>query len=677
MSEVESGERCSVCGQPLDGCGEVFEDVDALRSGARLQNGRYEIKEKIGQGGFGITYRAYDHEKKREVVVKEFFYSQYCRRDSKDNSTIVISGGKENLVSFNKAKKRAKEEAKILETINHSHIVKAYESFDENNTFYIVMEYIEGHDLKKEIRGHKDKRLPEDEALGYFRQLLKGLGAIHAIGIVHRDVKPQNILIDRERNVKLIDFGTVADIDTKSREITKIQSSGYAPKEIYMSSSALQPSYDIYSAGITLYSMLSGKVDGIPEPIGRERNDILRIEIEKELAVSETTKEVLLKCIEVEADARYQSVEEVLEALYATKPQEAVAKEKTMQEAISDYRYLLRKTKPTDKFINIMTVITFLFTISFIYSGNFFSILIKGFYVFACFTIAITMIFILVDSFFSIIPKLKEKEIQVSKEIYDEVEMYDEIYNSDEKMNSIIRYLIKDKSSNKDKYTFTLVNIEDIKSKHDEIKEAIKKIDIYLEKVSTSTFVLVIVTVILSHTIFFSGSSMFFYEDKNKLDLTKENMLIIPDENNCEENGGSYDKTTKECVATWYDAKKICDASSSFGGRLMTNDELSKIINLYFETDDKKYEEFIYKGREKGIWLNTQTSSVMKNIFNTILRPYYTISGGEIKVMISHPYCFNPKFNPKGIDVALPEGKHVVKCIDDPTNYYYEAFDNL
>ena len=309
-NEIKEGEQqCSVCGAEV-GHGD---DVDILQNGTFLKDRKYRIEKKIGQGGFGITYLATRLSDNAAVVIKEFFYSAYCRRDPKTHTTIIISGGQSNAISFNKAKERAKKEARALTVINHPNIVKAYEEFEENNTVYIAMEYIEGIELRALIK--EKKRLSQEEAIAYFKQLLQGLQALHTIGMVHRDIKPQNILITKDNTVKLIDFGTIADIDEKSREITNIQSQGYAPKEINYKHTTIQPRYDIYSAGMALYSMLSGKVDNLPTPLDRENIDSIKIAIEKELSLPKKLQEVLLKCVAIEPEERYQSVEEILKEL--------------------------------------------------------------------------------------------------------------------------------------------------------------------------------------------------------------------------------------------------------------------------------------------------------------------------------------------------------------------------
>ena len=264
-SEIPEGsEVCPVCGQPPDVISQELPP-DTL-----LKNGRYKIIKKLGQGGFGITYLAEDTTEGRKVVIKELFLQQ-CIRNPKDGKTVVLTSQKER-VRFQKAKERMEKEAQVLKVINHPNVVKAYDSFEENGTYYIVLEYIEGESLKDRIK--KEGKLKEKEARSIFEKILSGLKAIHTIGIAHRDVKPDNILITKEGKVKLIDFGTVTDIDTKSREITQIQSAGYTPVEINYAKAKVTPAYDIYSAGMTLYSMLSGRTENIQTPAERQLNDI-------------------------------------------------------------------------------------------------------------------------------------------------------------------------------------------------------------------------------------------------------------------------------------------------------------------------------------------------------------------------------------------------------------------
>jgi serine/threonine protein kinase len=303
-SEIPEGsEVCPVCGQPPDVISQELPP-DTL-----LKNGRYKIIKKLGQGGFGITYLAEDTTEGRKVVIKELFLQQ-CIRNPKDGKTVVLTSQKER-VRFQKAKERMEKEAQVLKVINHPNVVKAYDSFEENGTYYIVLEYIEGESLKDRIK--KEGKLKEARSI--FEKILSGLKAIHTIGIAHRDVKPDNILITKEGKVKLIDFGTVTDIDTKSREITQIQSAGYTPVEINYAKAKVTPAYDIYSAGMTLYSMLSGRTENIQTPAERQLNDIVKIEVEREFNIRDRLRKVLLKSIEIKPEDRYQSTDEVLAAL--------------------------------------------------------------------------------------------------------------------------------------------------------------------------------------------------------------------------------------------------------------------------------------------------------------------------------------------------------------------------
>ena len=303
-SEVsKEQEVCPICNREL----RDDTDVDVLKPGTVLIE-RYRIVTKLGQGGFGITYIADDTQTGDTVVIKEFFYTNYCRRDTKAN-TVLVSGGGKNALNFKRAKERAIREAQTLTVIKHDNIVKAYQYFESNNTVYTVMEYVEGEELYRVIK--QSKALDTDKALFYFIQLLEALQAIHRIGVIHRDIKPQNILITPKEKIKLIDFGTIADVDEKSREITNVQSQGFAPLEINLKHTKIQPCYDIYAVGMTLYCMLSGKVDNISTPVSRQSMDDIAIEINN-MSIDDTLKSILLKAIAIQPEERYQSVDEIL-----------------------------------------------------------------------------------------------------------------------------------------------------------------------------------------------------------------------------------------------------------------------------------------------------------------------------------------------------------------------------
>ena len=238
-----------------------------LANGHKLQNGKYRIEQKIGQGGFGITYLARWYKETRgamgtaksfyTIVIKEFFWSRYCSRDT-DGHTVNISlaEGKELMMQF---KEKLKKEGKIIAKLSHPNIVSILDIFEENNTAYLVMQYVEGESLDAIIR--TKGQIDEATALQYMDQICSALSEIHSKRILHLDIKPSNVLIDEDGQVQLIDFGISKQYDESAQETSDTPlgvSKGYSPMEQYSTLTSFSPPTDIYATGATLYKMLTG-----------------------------------------------------------------------------------------------------------------------------------------------------------------------------------------------------------------------------------------------------------------------------------------------------------------------------------------------------------------------------------------------------------------------------------
>ena len=225
-----------------------------LIDGHRLQNGKYRIEKKIGQGGFGITYLARCYEKIQGamgsvssyymIVIKEFFWSRYCSRDS-DGYSVSISSA-EGKMLMDQFKQKLKKEGEIISKLSHPNIVGILHIFEENNTAYLVMQYVEGESLGEIIK--KKGKIDETEALQYTEQICSALEAIHSKRILHLDIKPSNVLIDEDNHVKLIDFGISKQYDETERETSNTPvgiSPGYSPIEQYGTLELFLPPTDI------------------------------------------------------------------------------------------------------------------------------------------------------------------------------------------------------------------------------------------------------------------------------------------------------------------------------------------------------------------------------------------------------------------------------------------------
>lgn len=222
-----------------------------------ILNNKYIIISCLGQGGFGITYKARRLRDNMIVCVKEFFVKGLCFREN-SNSNVQVIAEHEN---FLRHKLLFTKEAKTLMGITHPNIIKVLDDFEENNTAYYVMEYIEGESLANIIPSNG---MPETEAVNMISQLCTAIGFLHKKNITHLDIKPANILISDSKKLKLIDFGGSKRYSEWGEETSTsptAASEGFAPIELYHDKalSKISTETDIYEIGATLYNMVSGK----------------------------------------------------------------------------------------------------------------------------------------------------------------------------------------------------------------------------------------------------------------------------------------------------------------------------------------------------------------------------------------------------------------------------------
>lgn len=232
-----------------------------LKPGALLRD-NYRIEQILGQGGFGITYLATDLSLDRYVAIKEFFPKDYCERET--TTSHITIGTSSNIEFVLWLKDKFLKEARNLAKLDHPGIIKIYSAFEDNNTAYYVMDYIEGKNLSEIVK--QTGALSESKALQYISQVGNALDYVHKQNINHLDIKPANIMI---RNVDdravLIDFGLSKQYDSEGNQTSATPagiSHGYAPLEQYNAGgvSEFSPQTDIYSLAATLYYLLSGSV---------------------------------------------------------------------------------------------------------------------------------------------------------------------------------------------------------------------------------------------------------------------------------------------------------------------------------------------------------------------------------------------------------------------------------
>ena len=249
-----------------------------LKSNTFLQGNKYRIIRLLGQGGFGVTYEAEQVALHRRVAVKEFFMKDCCEREGATNHVTVGTGRQRALAERFKGK--FIREAQMIAGMDHPHIVRVIDIFEENGTAYYVMENLPGGSLADKVR--KDGPISESLAERYIRQVADALAYVHSKQTVHLDVKPSNILLNAKGDAVLIDFGISKHYDDSGQQTSSTpigNSKGYAPLEQMRDGdvSQFKPSTDIYALGATLYHLVTGSVppeasivneDGLIRPSG-------------------------------------------------------------------------------------------------------------------------------------------------------------------------------------------------------------------------------------------------------------------------------------------------------------------------------------------------------------------------------------------------------------------------
>ncbi len=291
----------------------------ALPQGSVLA-GQYIIEKVLGQGGFGITYKAQDHKSGQEVAIKEFFPDSMVTR----TRTAVTAFAGERAESFAYGKACFQQEAETLaEFIGNENIVRVHSYFEENQTAYFVMDFVEGISFDRYIKEHGG-RVSYEEAEKILLPVIDALAAVHRRGIVHRDVTPDNIYITDKGTVKLLDFGAARySLGDKSRSLDVVLKHGFAPKEQYTRRGKQGPFTDVYTLGASLYFAITGRRP--PDSIDRMEEDELIPPGNLGVSIPENKEEAILKAMSVQPSERFQTMEAFKQALMGeTAPQSAV-----------------------------------------------------------------------------------------------------------------------------------------------------------------------------------------------------------------------------------------------------------------------------------------------------------------------------------------------------------------
>lgn len=318
---LEYDEQYDVCPHCGYYKGKAPEELNHLFAETVLE-GRYIIGKVLGFGGFGITYKAWDMKLETVVAIKEYYPSGLVNRVPGEKEIILFAGNKRKEYQY--GLERFLDEAKnTAKFSSHKNIVSVFEYFQENNTAYIVMEYLDGTPLSTFL---KKNQMDTQSCLDIVSAVASALKELHQNSIIHRDVSPDNIFLCLNGDVKLIDFGAARFSANEESQRTIILKPGFAPPEQYEKVSKQGPWTDIYALGATLYLMLTGEKP--EESTDRKTKDTLKSPREINPEISENISNTVMKAMALELSLRFSKMEDFEKALSGEKKVTTLAKEK-------------------------------------------------------------------------------------------------------------------------------------------------------------------------------------------------------------------------------------------------------------------------------------------------------------------------------------------------------------
>ncbi len=287
------------------------ESLLHLTPGTVLLN-KYLIGKVLGQGGFGITYLAFDINLNLKLAIKEYLPQYWATRTSGLSKVVMLTSSTSDLYKYGLTKYM--EEARTLARfLEHPNIVSIRDYFEDNNTAYIVMSYHEGLTLQKYLTV-KDEPLSLHQSLTIFLPVLDALKEIHTAGILHRDISPDNLIINKSGQVILIDFGAARQaVSGHRQELSVLLKAGYSPEEQFRKKGEQGPWSDIYALAATIYRTITGQIP--PESLDRLLEDNITPPSKMGVDVNYEQEKVLLKALAVRATDRYRTVDEFQKAL--------------------------------------------------------------------------------------------------------------------------------------------------------------------------------------------------------------------------------------------------------------------------------------------------------------------------------------------------------------------------
>ena len=304
-SQINSGTKCAVCN-----FSETYSPKPHHLQPGTLLHGRYLIGIVLGEGGFGITYLGRDLALDMKVAVKEYYPSGIAARSPATTCNVTILG-QTFLQDFHAGKKRVIEEAQALAKLDkESAVVTVRDFFEENNSAYIVMEFVEGSDLRKEIR-RQQKPMEHENLLPLLEPVFEALNELHSQGLVHRDISPDNIMIENDV-ARLIDFGCAMPTRHDGQHANTVKH-GFSPLEQY-SNENIGPWTDVYAMAATIYYCITGKLP--PKATDRAVVDTIQTPSSLGIKLKARQEKALMRALSLNPQDRFQTMDEFGKELF-------------------------------------------------------------------------------------------------------------------------------------------------------------------------------------------------------------------------------------------------------------------------------------------------------------------------------------------------------------------------
>lgn len=335
-------DNCPNCFAPIGGgticpnCGNDYsknKQFAGVLPAFTLLNNRYLTGRVLGKGGFGVTYIAKDIISNEICAVKEYMPSEYSTRSGGTQNIVPFSDDKARFV-FTHGRDKFMEEAKtLLKLRNNPIVVDILDYFTQNNTAYLVMEYLDGQDLRKMARGSGGKIDP-DFAKMVFVTIASSLMEIHRMNILHRDLSPENIIVTSNGRIKLIDFGAARNfVSTQNKGMSILLKPGFAPPEQYNAKGTQGPWTDVYALCATFYTLVSGKplVDALFRYRGEQQPSLASLGC----PVTKKTSDVIERGMELDIKRRYKNFKELLDDIdivVSSEPRKKIIQQEDIQQ---------------------------------------------------------------------------------------------------------------------------------------------------------------------------------------------------------------------------------------------------------------------------------------------------------------------------------------------------------